>query len=262
MQTPKTVLRYPGAKWVLAPWIVEHLPAHNAYLEPFFGSGAVLFNKPKATLETVNDLDGNVVNLWRVIREQPEQLARGIALTPWAREEYLASYHPAPDATPLERARVFLVRCWQAYASQTGGHPGWRNANNAGAKREVLTWLSLPERIQTIAERLVGVQIEQTDALGPITRHSKPGTLIYADPPYLADTRLAGLYATEAGDAEFHLDLLTALRLHPGPVVLSGYAHPLYDAQLSNWRRVERTTRNARAVERTEVLWIKDANHA
>ena len=101
----KPVLKYAGAKWRIADWIGGFLPPHEIYLEPFFGSGAVFFRKAPARLETINDIDENVVNLFRVLREQPEQLAALIELTPWARDEYYSSYEKTGGAsgrrTPL-----------------------------------------------------------------------------------------------------------------------------------------------------------------
>ena len=122
----KPVLKYAGAKWRLADWIGGLLPPHEIYLEPFFGSGAVFFRKAPARLETINDIDGNVVNLFRVLREQTEQLAALVELTPWARDEYYASYEKSGN--DLEDARRFLVRCWQAFGTMTAARTGWRHS--------------------------------------------------------------------------------------------------------------------------------------
>ena len=81
----KAVVKYPGSKWSLARWIISFFPEHHSYLEPFFGGGAVLFNKPRSHIETVNDLDNNVVNLFECIREEPGKLARMVYMTPYAR---------------------------------------------------------------------------------------------------------------------------------------------------------------------------------
>lgn len=120
----KRILNYPGSKWSMSDWIIGNMPQHEVYLEPFFGSGAVFFNKPPVKVETINDIDGRIVNLFRVIREQPEELSRLILFTPFSREEYKLSYQVDPD--PLEDARRFLVRCWQAI----------------GAKKEECLWLN------------------------------------------------------------------------------------------------------------------------
>lgn len=104
----KPILKYPGAKWRLAPWIIEHLPAHESYIEPYFGSGAVFFNKERARVETINDLDSEVVNFFRVCRERTGELADAFALTPWSREERDMAYSHTDDE--LERARRFAIR--------------------------------------------------------------------------------------------------------------------------------------------------------
>lgn len=130
----QSVLRYPGAKWVLSKWICDNLPPHEVYLEPFFGSGAVFFGKEPCRTETINDLDGDVVNLFKVIRESTEELCEVVSLTPWARDEYYNSYQ-CDSSNEVERARVFLVRCWQAFGTRTGQRSGWRN-RTIGQKSE------------------------------------------------------------------------------------------------------------------------------
>lgn len=113
------VLKYPGAKWALAEQIISRFPEHHSYLEPFFGSGAVLFRKPRSPIEMVNDLDGAVVNLFRCIREDPERLAREVYFTPYSREVYEASYSAGADEAPAARAARFLIRCNQGHGFRT-----------------------------------------------------------------------------------------------------------------------------------------------
>lgn len=119
------ILHYPGSKWSMADWIISHMPEHQTYLEPFFGSGAVLFSKQRSRLETVNDIDGEIVNLFRVIRERPDELAHAIRWTPHSRQEYYESYELAADA--LERARRLVVRLWQGRGGKTAHRTGWRS---------------------------------------------------------------------------------------------------------------------------------------
>ncbi|MBE3584965.1 MAG: DNA adenine methylase [Thermoanaerobacter sp.] len=248
------VLKYPGAKWSLAKWIVSHMPPHRVYLEPFFGSGAVFFAKWPSHIETINDIDGQVVNMFRIIRERPDELAWLIEMTPWARAEYYESYELTGD--PLEDARRFLVRCWQAHGAKLGGKCGWRNdIQGRKGTNMPLQWKRLPMRILAVAERLKDVQIECQPALKLIERYRHPEVLIYADPPYPLSTRTRALYRHEMTE-EDHIKLLDALDRHPGPVLLSGYSCPLYDERLRQW-----TKRTARALaeggrEREEVLWL------
>ena len=254
----KSVLRYPGAKWALSKWVVENLPKHEVYLEPFFGSGAVFFAKLQSRTETINDLDGNVVNLFRVMREQTEALCNALSLTPWARAEYLNSYTNSESVNDVERARLFLVRCWQAFGTRTGQASGWRNRTCGKNPTEPDIWKVLPERVTSAARRLRDAQIESMDAIALIKRYAKPNCLIYADPPYTPDSRSKNIYAFECDD-QFHRNLLDALDNHPGPVVLSGYDNPLYDERLAHWRKVTKEAVAELGHKRTEVLWIKEA---
>jgi len=256
--TVKSVLRYPGAKWALSKWICENLPPHEVYLEPFFGSGAVYFGKEPSRTETINDVDGNVVNLFKVMRERTDALCAALSLTPWARAEYLNSYTAIGDADDVERARLFLVRCWQAFGTRTGQSSGWRNRTCGKNPTEPDIWKALPERIAVAAKRLKDAQIESMDAIALIERYNKPNCLIYADPPYMPGTRAKDIYAFECG-GDYHARLLDALDAHSGTVVLSGYDNDLYSQRLSHWRRVTKEAYAELGCKRSEVLWIKDA---
>jgi len=247
------ILKYPGAKWNLANWIIQQMPPHKVYLEPFFGSGAVFFNKPPVGIETINDIDGNVVNLFKVIREKPAELARLINLTPWARDEYLQSYQRIGD--PLEDARRFLVRCWQAYASKTGYKTGWRHSAQGLCPNMPEQWAKIPERIMMVTERLKHAQIENMDATKLISKYNHETVLIYADPPYIPDTRTKNIYAHEM-DEQDHIRLLEALLDHRGPVIVSGYDNPLYNEMLKNWRKESRTAAAENGQSKEEVIWM------
>jgi len=229
----KPILKYPGAKWNLAPWIISHFPAHAHYVEPFFGSGAVFFNKQPAKHEVINDLSGDVVNLFRVIREDGERLAALIEMTPWAREEYELSYAPCDD--PMERARRFVVRGCMANSSQLNSRSGWRHIVGAELYESLSkTWRKFPARILEISHRLQAAEVEHLPAIRVIEKHALFDTLIYADPPYPLSTRSGKMYQHEMTVAD-HLPLLDALDAHPGPVVLSGYHCALYDDRLCRW---------------------------
>lgn len=252
MKVPR-ILHYPGSKWSMAEWIISHMPPHITYVEPFFGSGAVLFSKERSQLETVNDIDGEIVNLFRVIRERPDELAHVIRWTPHARQEYYESYVPAADE--LERARRLVVRLWQGRGGKTAHRTGWRSMIERNGPLPGKEWLAFPEKIHSVAERLQGVQIECQTALTLLERYRRPGVLIYADPPYIQSTRTTTSYRCEMTDAD-HRELLEALDAHPGPVLLSGYAHPMYDHKLSHWNREVKNVKAEGGASRTEVLWI------
>lgn len=253
----KAIIKYPGSKWGIADWIIDRFPEHHSYLEPFFGSGAVLFNKRRSNIETVNDLDGNVVNLFECIRRDPERLAHDIYYTPYARQVYDSAFCADLPDDPYERAVAFYIRLNMGHGFRTNGEKvGWKNdvqgRERAYAARE---WCILPDRILQAAERLRGVQIECMDAVKLIQRFNNPKVLIYCDPPYVLSTRHGKQYRCEM-DNDQHEQLLDALMEHDGPVVLSGYDSGLYNDRLAGWHREERTAYSQIASKKQEVIWM------
>ena len=225
----------------------------------FFGSGAVFFTKERSFVETINDIDNDVVNLFRVARDHPEGLARAVTLTPWSRTEYLMSYDVVA-CDDIERARRFLVRMWQGIGSKSSSRTGWRK-NVKGVNGSASRFhISLPNCIMDVCARMKHsegnfiVQIENKDALELISRHNTSDTLIYADPPYMRETRSGAIYKHEFVDDD-HRRLLDALLAHKGPLVLSGYNNVLYDDLLDGWRRYDIPCRTEFAGVKIESLW-------
>jgi DNA adenine methylase len=252
----RAIMKYPGSKWGLAKWIISHFPEHHSYLEPYFGSGAVLFNKPRSNIETVNDLDGDVVNLFDWIKRDPERLAHEIYYTPYARQVYKEAFASEPEDS-LEKAVNFYVCLQMSHGFRTTGEKvGWKN-DIQGRERAYAAkdWCNLPEKIMQAAERLRGVQIECMPAVELIRRFNSPKVLIYADPPYLLVTRHGRQYRHEMSDGD-HEELLDALLDHTGPVLISGYDSPLYQERLRSWRREEAVSYSQIASRKTEVLWM------
>jgi DNA adenine methylase len=241
----------------MADWIVENMPKHKTYLEPFFGSGAVLFSKIPSPIETVNDLDENVTNLFRLVRDFPEELARRISATPYSRHEYDMAFDRLVPMDEFEKVRRFLVQCWQGHGFRTNGYKvGWKNDVQGREKAYALSnWYRLPDWILQVTERLRQVQIECRPALEIIKRHAYDNVLIYADPPYVLSTRTAKQYRHEMSDSD-HIELLEGLNDHPGPVLLSGYACELYDSRLTHWTRKTARSFAECGREREEVLWL------
>lgn len=252
--TIKPILKYPGAKNALAPWIVSYLPRHVHYVEPFAGSLGVFLKKPRSRHEVVNDLSGDLVNLFRVIRERGDDLAALVEMTPYSRVEYYASYESSDD--PMERARRLLVRAWQAHGYKVCSRTGWRHNGSKSLQPVTSLWNNVPAAIRATALRLKDAEIENIPALAVIERYQTADTLIYADPPYVLSTRRnRKLYQHEMTDAD-HLALLDALDAHPGPVVLSGYRCALYDDRLAHWQTVETQTQAEKGKARIEALWL------
>lgn len=249
-----TLLNYPGAKWGMAREIVALMPPHRSYLEPFFGSGAVLFNKSPSAIETVNDIDGDIVNFFTVLREQPDRLAEAISMTPYARDVFNDA-HEDRGEDDFDRAYRFAIRSKM-------GH-GFKTYQKTGFKIDVYSrersycascWNRLPIDLLEAAARLKGVQIENQNALDLIRKFNYGNVLIYADPPYLLNTRGGKQYRYEMSEQD-HVELLDALKQHKGAVILSGYPSEMYDRELRGWSVIHRKSHNQNADQRTEVLW-------
>lgn len=243
----------------MAPWVAGFFPEHTHYLEPYCGSAAVFFNKTQVEHEVLNDLDGNIVNLFYVLREHGEELARRVNLTPWSEEEYHqceTTYDASPDK--IENARRFLVRCWQAHGVRfrdTKSRQGWKHNGLSGHQYPATRWQNVPDRLMAAAMRLKDAEIRNRPALEMISYYNDPRFLIYCDPPYVRSTRNDRYYTHEMTDDE-HIALLNALDVHQGPVVLSGYSHPLYDERLQHWIRITTPAVAEHGRARTEVLWL------
>ncbi|MCS2611069.1 DNA adenine methylase [Halomonas dongshanensis] len=260
------LMRYHGGKFRLAPWIMAHFPpmsAFDVYVESFGGAAGVLLQKPRSYAEVYNDLDGDVVNLFEVLRshEQRECLIEQVALTPYARLEFKRAWDPVQDQ--VERARRLLIRAYMGFGSAgaTRGNSGFRTDTRRAHGTTQHHWQRLPSVIGRVAERLSGVLIENRDALTVIAQHDSPRTLHYVDPPYLEETREKGhrhVYGYELSDQR-HIELLEHLRLAKGYVILSGYDAPLYRETLRDWRMARRhvqVSAQRGSGQRTECLWL------
>ncbi|MBX5112704.1 DNA adenine methylase [Rhizobium lentis] len=266
----RPALRWHGGKWRLAPWIIGHFPSHRTYVEPFGGAASVLIRKPRAYAEIYNDLDDEVVDLFRVLRDPDraaalEQLLR---LTPFARCEFRSAYEPTDDV--VERCRRLIIRSFMgfgsnAHASAEKGHrsTGFRASSSRSGTTPAIDWANYPAAMAALVERMQGVVIESRPAIEVMAQHDRAETLHYVDPPYMHETRAQGnkydlgwrMYRYEMTNDQ-HAQLLEYLRSVQGMVVLSGYPAPLYDDMLFDWRRVEKETFADGARQRLEVLWI------
>lgn len=247
------ILKYPGGKWRIAEWIISYFPEHKVYCEPFFGSGAVFFNKQPCYIETINDMNGDIVNLFRVCRDYPEELAKAINLTPFARDEFISCNTPSDN--PIEQARRTMVRYHQSFGTSNSSKNSWRNVQTYGGPRCATMWNCLPDTIMNCCERLKEAQIENTDALTLIERYDNENTLIYLDPPYLQNLRKKNMYKCEMSD-EQHIEMLRLIKKSKSKIILSGYDNDLYNSELFNWVTAEKETIAQMGLHRTEKLWM------
>jgi len=254
-----------GGKFSHLDWLLPQLPDCLHYCEPFAGSGAVLLNKEPSPVETYNDIDGEVVNFFKVLREEKETLIEQIALTPFSREEFGIACQLDPNLTAIERARRFYIRARQVRTglAQTASIGRWANCKNtsrAGMSGVVSRWLGGVEQLDFIADRLLRVQIENRPAIDVIKLYDDKETLFYCDPPYIHETRGdTKAYGFEMTDFD-HKELAETLNSIRGLVAISNYDCELMEELYpsSRWTKVyspEKTIHSTKDV-RTEVLWV------
>ena len=235
------------------------MPTHRVYVEPFGGAASVLMRKPQSHAEIYNDLDGDVVNLFNVLRsERAQELVQRITLTPFARDEFQAAYGQSDD--PIERAAFTIIRSFMGHGSDgaLGKTTGFRANSNRSGTTPAQDWQTYPAALRLVIERLRGVVIENRPALDVIEKHDTPQTLFYIDPPYLHRTRAREHrknYRHEMSHDD-HEELLDRLASITGFVIVSGYPDTLYDERLNGWNRRSRRTYADGAAERIEVIWM------
>jgi DNA adenine methylase len=264
----RIVFGWYGGKFSHLDWLLPLLPACHHYCEPFAGSAAVLINRAPSPVETYNDIDGEVVNFFRILRDVPDELIRGIALTPFAREEYhQAIYDNAAGVSDVEKARRFYIKARQTRTglAQTASLGRWANCKDtsrSGMSGVVSRWLGGVEGLDEIAARLLRVQIENRPALDVIRLYDSPTTLFYCDPPYLHATRGdSSAYGFEMDEGE-HRKFAASVNECQGMVAVSGYDHPVMDELFdpSRWTKIagmEKTIHSTKGT-RAEVLWVND----
>jgi len=260
------LVKYHGSKWRLAPWIISNFPKHEIYVEPFGGSGSVLLRKERSRIEVYNDLDGEIVNLFQVVREHGEELARLIYLTPYSRNEFIKSFEHTEN--PIERARRTIIRSYQGWGSGyitnidsgkiakpengfcvdwKGKHSGRRNHN----------WLNIPNTILAVIERLQGVVIEAINYKAIIKKNDTKKTLFYVDPPYLSEVRDRGNDYRHEFTVDDHVELAHILNNAAGSVIVSGYASKLYNELYRGWKTEMKISQTTGNTKREEIIWKK-----
>jgi DNA adenine methylase len=259
----RSALRYFGGKWLIAPWIIENMPEHRVYVEPFGGAASVLLRKPRSKIEVYNDLDDEVVGIFRVLQNPVlcSRLFRMLRRTPYSRREFELAFQPTNDE--LVRVQRAIVRAYMSFhhtalfnlSKCTFSDSRHRKKHGHSKAHE---WYTYPRHLASICQRLRNVIIEHRPALDVIRVQDTPDALFFVDPPYVSSTRdKTAYYRHEMTDAE-HVELLRLLKSVKGRVMIAGYASDLYDDKLKGWQRLTRRhyAASTGARLRTEVLWI------
>lgn len=260
----RPALQYYGGKWMMAKWIIRHLPPHKLYVEPYGGAASVLLRKPRSKREVYNDLNQELVNFFRVVRnpQTARKLIASLKVTPFSRFEFNQSYVQA--TTPIERARRLVVRSFMGFngtGASRSARTGFRwQVSKKSHSTPALGWMNYPQSLTKVVERLTGIVIEQRPAQQVIQAYDDAETLFYVDPPYMWGTRAKNAkyagYTHEMNDQN-HKDLLNQLRKTKGSVVLSGYDNDLYNEMLPDWQKHTRRSYSAQGRIRKEVIWVK-----
>jgi DNA adenine methylase len=257
-----TVMKYPGSKNSIAHWIIQHFPAgyeSMTYLELFFGSGCVFFNKSPSQIETINDIDNEVTNLFTQIRENTERLIFLVENTAWSRSEYLLAFEKCD--CQIERARRFLVRAWFSIGTAYGNKSSIRMNIEEPTGGHELFHHRLPAVLRETSKRLKSgpghyVQIENKNALELIQKYDRKNVLMYLDPPYVHETRKQKkIYTYEMSDDD-HRQLLELIANVNANVIISGYDNELYNKHLENWNKSLSISIDEAGKKRTECLWF------
>lgn len=257
MKVARPILKYHGGKWRLAPWIIENLPAHKIYVEPFSGAASVLLRKPRSDIEVLNDLNGRLVNVFRVLRnpDTAQKLKELLMMTPCSEMEYFDAREQSDDLVEDARRMIVLGHQGHGGTGVAGGKKsGWRRRSGNGSN----DWENIYSHIMTWCDRLRGVYLENSNAFNVIDQWDAESTLFYVDPPYVSSTRHgsgAEGYKHELTDQD-HVELAEKLHSVKGSVLLSGYKSELYQNLYKGWKRIERNALADHAKHTVESLWF------
>lgn len=274
MSTTRRVLRWHGGKGRLASRIVELLPPHAAYIEPYGGGAAVLLEKEPSEFEVYNDINGELVNFFRVLRDRPEDLVRAIELTPYARDEYAGAGEASADE--VERARIFMVLSWMTLGGSEGrfrSATDWRRLlhhKEGGRAPPSVEWQGLASRLWGCSQRLRRVQIENRPAIEVLEKYAASNGVAYVDPPYPAGVRSGPKKYAGEMDTDEHQELLEVLNGLECAMVVSSYDNPLYARELTaarGWTKRDFTVtlqstkagKGQKRHDRVETVWIRPA---
>ncbi len=249
------IMIYSGGKWKIADWIISHFPKHEIYVEPFGGAGSVLLKKPRSKMEVYNDLSGRVSNVFKVMRDYPDELIRKLKLTPYSRNELIEATERSIDF--IEDARRTIVRAHMSRGRAMMNNKGLRYSKSSNRTPEK-SWANWVLNADQFSKRLMGVLIENRDAFDLMTDLDTPDTLFYLDPPYLGNARLekrGKIYEKEMIGIESHEKFLSFAKGLKGSVFISGYESDLYSSELKDWHCFKHLLLTTAHTVATELLW-------
>jgi DNA adenine methylase len=254
----RPILRWHGGKFRLAPWILQFLPPHERYVEPYAGAASVLMLKDRAREECLNDRDGDLVNLLRVLRDgnRAPELQRRLGLTAFARAELEWSYGEPQDE--IDAAHRLLVRSFLGQGSDAATRACRAGFRNRFTGNGAADWASYPQQVPAFTARLAGVLLDSDDALDVIQRHDAPATLFYLDPPAIDPPGSRGHAARHGMTLQDHQRLAALLMDVRGMVALSGELGADSAGAMLDWDCMT-LSRHVDGGRRIEALWLNPA---
>lgn len=255
----RPALRYFGGKWRIAPWIISNFPEHRIYVELYGGGASVLLRKPRTYSEVYNDLDSEIVGVFRCLQTDFDNLSNRLKNTPFSREEYDLAYMPTD--CHVERAARTIVRSWMGFgnsAQRADGKTGFQSMTELTGSSKASQWRTYLDVLEQFRERFMGVVIENRNALEVVAQQDTADTLFFADPPYVSTTRKSGTYKFEMTDAD-HVAMCESLSAVKGMVILCGYDNPIYDSLGWQKRNLSTQSMASKDRERMETIWINPA---
>lgn len=247
----RPALNYFGGKSKIAKWIISHFPEHRIYAEPFGGGGSILLRKNPAKRDIYNDIDGEIVNVFKVLRENNAELKEKLRLTPFSRDEYLSARDFVSD--PIEQARRTIVKSYMGIGDAIHNKSGFRNSKSSNTSPSV-TFCNYVDQLHLFEEKLRRVIIENLDYKLILKKYDSVETLFYIDPPYVHSSRsMKHNYSFEMSDSD-HYELIDCIKKLDGMVVLSGYENDIYSEL--NFNQIKKETFSQKN-KKTEIIYIK-----
>ena len=251
---------YYGGKFSHLGFILPLLPSCSHFVDVFGGSGSVLMNRDPSPIETYNDIDQRVVNFFRVLRQNPQELINALELTPYSRLEHeLAKTHSKDELEEARRFFVLISQSRNAIANSSANWTSTRTTTRRGMSKNVSAWLSSIDGLEEVVERFRSVQIENERAIPLIRKYDDKDTLFYCDPPYVHTSRVSVDNYKFEMVLEEHIELAEVLNNTSAKVALSGYDDPFYDMYYSDWYKTIATEKGIGSSKtlatRQEVLW-------
>ena len=261
MTTKKSKIRPPfkifGGKYYLSQWIVENFPENYEemdYVEPFCGAASVFLNKnPSNGNEIINDLDPNLIKIFKALRDEPSLFIKKVKNTTYSERVFKREQEKNEFEDLLSHAlNEFILRRMSRSGLKKAF--GWSDRQRGGQPGDVNAWKTIAAQLPVISERLQKTRIYNKPAIEIIDAYNEPNVLIYADPPYLETTRVSPKAYDKEMTIDDHIKLSDVLKQCNSKVIVSGYPSMLYNNLYKDWNCVKKQIPNHASQQKTKTI--------